>query len=247
VDTELERQPGHDGPSVNDSTQLQARALGDPTRYRIFRYLVDVGRPARVDEITELFHFHHTAIRQHLNQLVEAGLVSESTTRGTGRGRPAMRYQAVANAASRWGGAEGPYERLTELLVEVISSGRSPLEVGRASGRARSATTTTTTTSDNGGIDRIVDALEQDGFAPLVQIPATSDAELEVVLRHCPFERAALADPATVCTLHLGIARGLAEGSDTEVVGLRAGNPSEPDCRLLLSPRDSAVDGGETP
>jgi predicted ArsR family transcriptional regulator len=235
---------------MNDSTQLQARALGDPTRYRIFRYLVDVGRPARVDEITELFHFHHTAIRQHLSQLVDAGLVSESTTRGTGRGRPAMRYQAVADAASRWG-AEGPYERLSELLVEVISSGRSPLEVGRASGRARSATTTTTntstTTSDNGGIDRIVDALEQDGFAPLVQVPATSDAGLEVVLRHCPFETAALADPETVCTLHLGIARGLAEGSDIDVVGLRVGNPSQPNCRLLLSPRASAIDGGETP
>jgi predicted ArsR family transcriptional regulator len=242
VDTELERHLSHHDPSVTDSTQLQARALGDPTRYRIYRYLVDVGGPARIDEITELFHFHHTTIRQHLSQLVDAGLVTESTTRGTGRGRPAIRYQAVTDAAGR--GAEGPYERLSELLVEVISSGRSPLEVGRASGRARSATATNT--SANGAIDRIVDALEQDGFAPLVQVPATSDAGLEVVLRHCPFETAALADPATVCTLHLGIARGLAEGSDIDVVGLRAGNPSEPNCRLLLSPRESSIDGDET-
>jgi predicted ArsR family transcriptional regulator len=36
----------------------------------------------------------------------------------------------------------------------------------------------------------------------------------EVVLRNCPFESAARTDPDTVCSLHLGIARGLAEGTE---------------------------------
>lgn len=33
-----------------------------------------------------------------------------------------------------------------------------------------------------------------------------------LILRHCPFAEVAAADPGTVCTLHIGLAEGLAEG-----------------------------------
>jgi DNA-binding transcriptional ArsR family regulator len=46
--------------------QQQARALGDPTRHAIFRYIVDAGDAVDVAELTGQFGFNHNAIRQHL-------------------------------------------------------------------------------------------------------------------------------------------------------------------------------------
>ena len=63
--------------SVTPTLQEQARALGDPTRHAIFRYLADAGTPVDVAELTEHFGLNHNAIRQHLAKLVHAGLVTE--------------------------------------------------------------------------------------------------------------------------------------------------------------------------
>ena len=55
--------------------QEQARALGDPTRYAIFRRVADAGRPIGIAELNEHFALNHNAIRQHLTGMVAAGLV----------------------------------------------------------------------------------------------------------------------------------------------------------------------------
>ena len=52
--------------------QEQARALGDPTRHGIFRYVADAARPVDIAELTEHFGVNHNAIRQHLAKLVRA-------------------------------------------------------------------------------------------------------------------------------------------------------------------------------
>jgi len=57
--------------------QRQARALGDPTRHQIFRYVADAGEPTGVAELTAHFGLNHNAIRQHVAKLVTAGLVRE--------------------------------------------------------------------------------------------------------------------------------------------------------------------------
>lgn len=68
--------------------QIQAKALGDPTRHGIFRYIADAAEPADVAELTEHLGLNHNAIRQHLAQLVAAELVVESVAPAGGRGRP---------------------------------------------------------------------------------------------------------------------------------------------------------------
>ena len=57
----------------------------------------------------------------------------------------------------------------------------------------------------------------------------------EIVLRNCPFESAALADPDTICSLHLGMARGLAEGTTLQVEDLIRRDPRRANCLLRLS------------
>ena len=56
----------------------------------------------------------------------------------------------------------------------------------------------------------------------------------EIVLETCPFASAALADPATVCSLHLGLAQGIADGTDIVVDELVAKDPRRANCRLRL-------------
>ena len=70
--------------------QQEAKALGDPTRHSIFRYIADSDRPADVTEMTAHFRLNHNAIRQHLAKLVDAGLIVESTAEAKGRGRPKL-------------------------------------------------------------------------------------------------------------------------------------------------------------
>jgi predicted ArsR family transcriptional regulator len=72
--------------------QRQARALGDPTRYQIFRYVSEAAEPVSVAEITAHVKLHHNGVRQHLAKLCEAGLLLEETVR-VGPGRPSLRYR----------------------------------------------------------------------------------------------------------------------------------------------------------
>src|SRR5688572_19557091 len=141
--------------------QRQARALGDPTRYELFRYIADAERPVDVVELTEHLGLHHNAIRQHLAKLVEAGLVAEATAPRFGRGRPRLCYTVRASAESRWGVA-GPYERLTLLLSEIIRSGDSPVDVGRRAGRKMRVARSDAADPVPG----LVDAMERHGFEP---------------------------------------------------------------------------------
>ncbi len=183
--------------------QPQARALGDPTRHTIFRFIVDAARPVDVAELTAYVGLNHNAVRQHLGKLVNAGLLVEETERGKGRGRPRLVYTVHPSTDSRWGVA-GPYERLSLLLTEIIRTGDSPVEVGRRAGlRSRPGRVATT--------DPFVELVEQMarlGFKPEAHVSAD---RLDVTLHACPYESTALADPDTICQLHLGLAYGVAD------------------------------------
>jgi predicted ArsR family transcriptional regulator len=208
--------------------QVQARALGDPTRHAVFRYLATAGRPVGVAELTEHFAFNHNAIRQHLAKLVAAGLVLESTAPAKGPGRPPLEYVIAPGAAGRWDTA-GPYERLSRLLLEVIRTGDTPEEVGRrAADQFRVAAPTGSALSD------LPAAMARQGFEPEVR---EGRGGAEVVLHECPFAAVARADRDVVCGLHLGIAEGLAEGTDGVVEELVAYDPRLAQCRVRVRPR----------
>ena len=211
--------------------QQQARALGDPTRHAIFRHIVQVGRAIGVAELNEHFPYNHNAIREHLAKLVTAGLLVEERAPTAGRGRPRLVYTVNPVADGLWG-VTSPYERLSRLLVEIIRSGLSPVEIGRrAADDLRVASPSGDASADIGM------AMARQGFMPEVR-PGRRGA-VEVALRNCPFETAAQADRETVCALHLGIAEGLAEGTDLVVGELIANDPARADCRLRLHPAAS--------
>jgi predicted ArsR family transcriptional regulator len=208
--------------------QVQARALGDPTRHEVFRYLANAARPVGVAELTDEFGLNHNAIRQHLAKLVDAELVAETTAPSQGRGRPRLLFEVDGRAESRWG-VNGPYERLSVWLVEMVRTEDTPVEVGRRAGRRREL---------GGGaaddpvdpVDVLVSEMARHGFDPAVR---QRGDQIDITLRDCPFVTAALADADVVCQLHLGMAYGIAERLDgLEVDKLVPKDPRRAHCRL---------------
>ena len=59
---------------------------------------------------------------------------------------------------------------------------------------------------------------------------------VDVVLRTCPFATTALVDPDTVCSMHLGIAEGIAEQTGGRIVvdELVPHDPRRANCRLRM-------------
>lgn len=214
--------------------QMQARALGDPTRHTIFRLIAQSRGGLDVARLTAELDLNHNAIRQHLSKLVDADLVTRRPAPVTGRGRPRQLYEVHPGVDSRWE-AGGPYLRLSLLLVEIIRSGDDPVEVGRRAGRVAELHTR----PDDDVAAAIERAMAREGFDPSVD----DDGEtIEFVLGTCPFAETAAADPETICSLHLGLAQGLAEQFDGVAVdSLEPQEPREAGCRLRFDVETAEV------
>ena len=80
----LPRQPRARGvcTAMTVSLQEQARALGDPTRHDIFRYVADSDEPVDVRRpvLTADFGSNHNAIRQHLASSSKPNLSKNNNT-----------------------------------------------------------------------------------------------------------------------------------------------------------------------
>jgi len=126
------------------------------------------------------------------------------------------------------------YLSLSRLLLEVLASGRSPREIGRIAGgligkQARSPGSS----APDDALVQLEKLLESRGFMPK-QIG--SMPEVGFALGRCPYEQAALANPAVVCGLHRALAEGMLEslGGAFKVTNLVARHPTTAGCRLEL-------------
>src|SRR5665213_492083 len=116
--------------------QREARALGDPTRFRLFRYIVDSAAPVGVAELTGYLALNHNAIRQHLAVLKDAEMVVEEVEQRHRAGRPRLLYSPHPEATGRWG-TPGPYAWLASLLSGALRDGLDPRQAGYREGRRR--------------------------------------------------------------------------------------------------------------
>ena len=214
-------------------SQADAEALADPTRFRLFDVLRRADGPMTVADLTAVVGVHHTAVRQHLAKLRDAGLVTEERAAPSGRGRPRLLYRIRLGQASG-AGVSGAYQRLAVLLAAAVRSGRSAREVGREAGRgvARETALEAQEPDQQDPVRIVVDEAERLGFRPAVE---DTDSGVDVVLRHCPFQDVAADDPDTVCSLHLGMAEGVAEeAGGLDVLGMVVNDPYRAGCRMQL-------------
>src|SRR5690606_17249959 len=200
----------------------------------------------------------YNAIRQHLSKLERAGLVVRTQAPPQGPGRPRQLFQAHPDAITDWG-TGGAYQRLSLMLMDMLRSGDPAVEVGRRAGRSTDpgdgkdpvdrlqdaltkggfapvllrgegrAGRSTDPGDGKDPVDRLEDALTKGGFAPVL---IRGEGRAEFSLERCPFVAAAETDPDTVCSLHLGLAQGLAEQHGVVVETLERRNPRRAGCRL---------------
>lgn len=212
---------------MEDELQQEARALGDPTRHRLFRYIAEAPGQVGVAELTDFVRLNHNAVRQHLAVLKDAGLVVEEVEDRSRPGRPRLLYRLAPEAAGRWG-TPGAYAWLAGLLSDAVRRHLEPRQIGRQEGHRRGAELA-------GGGERVrllESELERRGFKPT---RVERGRKVEFVLGRCPFADVAESDPDTVCELHLGLAEGLAEGlGGLDVEGLVAKDPRRAGCRLAI-------------
>ena len=206
------------------------KALGDETRYSMYRELAVSTYPLGAHELADRLGIHANTVRLHLEKLREAGLVEvEAVHRGT-VGRPQHVY-ALAPGAPSLGFDPPSYTLLAGLLAalaervgadadEAATIGRSwGADAGRRT-RARSCTKALTA------------ELERLGFDPVAE---SDDDEVSIAFLHCPFRALAEAYPELVCNLHRGICEGVVSsvggGSVDEFATLYDHDP----CRVTVS------------
>lgn len=200
------------GDSTTDLRQRRYRALADPTRRRLLRLLDDAPQPVDANTLARRVGLHPNTVRDHLGILEEARLVERSTERRDRPGRPKVLFRA-ARRDLRSPEAEG-YRFLAEVLSGLVERladdpAAAAEDAGRAWGRylADRPQPFTTVTFPQ-AVDELMSLLTRLGFDPDQQ----PDAGRTVIRLHdCPFREVAQRRADVVCSVHLGLMRGVAE------------------------------------
>lgn len=177
-------------------------ALGEPTRRRLYEFVVRSATPVGRDEVAEATGVPRTTVAFHLDKLVAEGVlevVNARRTGGPGAGRPAKLYRRCAEpiAVSL---PERRYELAARLMADAFldaeTTGRSPRaalrERARQLGREMAG-------------DTVVDTLSDFGFEP-------RRTDTAVVLVNCPFHRLAQQHTELICGMNLCLVAGILDG-----------------------------------
>jgi len=174
--------------------------LADPVRRKLYRYVSDQRVPVTKDDAGAACAVSRSLAAYHLDRLAEAGLLTVSYARRTGRsgpgaGRPAKLYAATGDEV-RVQLPPRDDELLARLLAAAIESSDSP-EIRDALVRVSRAEGTRVAERLGEPDDRVlVRELDRRGYAPVV------DGD-EIRLRNCPFHHLVAEHRDLVCRLNL--------------------------------------------
>lgn len=204
-----------------------ARALGEETRFRVYRAVCLAGAPVSVTSLAESFSLHPNAIRQHLARLEQAGLVLSRPERGAGgAGRPRRLYEPSAEPAELMHPPHGA-RALVALLAEAVDSLPSSDEQrlsefgrmwGRRWGTRRKHQSGAVPRSRRGRSERLRRELAAWGWRP---VSRPGPGGVRIATGRCLFREAAPGVNGRCCALEQGVLRGIVEslaGSHATVV-----------------------------
>jgi predicted ArsR family transcriptional regulator len=193
-----------------------ARALGEETRFRIYRQVCVSDAPLSVTELAQVFSLHPNAVRQHLARLEQAGLLVSRADRPGGAGRPRRLYEPSPEPfelAHPLGSLRSLVNMLSGAMDTVSPDRRRLVEFGQRWGR----TWATRRKRENGGSSRsrqsrarlLTRELADWGWRP------SSDREngrMRLTTERCLFHDRAPGNHGRCCALEEGLLRGLTEG-----------------------------------
>lgn len=214
-------------------------ALDEPTRRRLYDFVVRQPAPVSRDEAADAARTPRSTAAFHLDRLVDEGLLDVVYERRTGRsgpgaGRPAKLYRRSAEqiAVSL---PERRYDVVGGLLLDAIdaaeASGESPRTVLLRLAQELGKTLGSTARSDYPTEDihgAVMRALETIGFEPRL-------VDNAIVLGNCPFHSLAQQHTELVCGMNLCLQNGLLDG--LAATGLTARlEPTPGHCCVRLDP-----------
>jgi predicted ArsR family transcriptional regulator len=205
-------------------------ALAQPTRARIFAFLVDRRAPAATQEIAAAFGLHPNGIRTHLERLEEGGFVVRSR-QSAGAGRPRDIW-TVSPQAHPGGTSPRAYGDLADWLARAIPSTRARQREVERTGREIGAELV----GGGKGAEAFRDVLAALGFEPELEVRTDG---FGCRLGNCPYRDAVLRNQQIVCGLHRGITAGILDAVDpgARLTKFEPKDPRRAGCRVEVSRR----------
>jgi predicted ArsR family transcriptional regulator len=209
------------------------RLLGNPHRLAIAEALEEA--PREIPELARLLGVHSTTVRDHLEKLVEAGLVEVESGLPTGRGRPSKRYKLRYPLVGKDTELRLFIGSLISLLRTAYGERASAAAEEEGARRGRELGRTFQHPSIEQVVRVVSETLERLSFAP--GPPTRQGDSVAIDVHHCPFN-VSPSDPdgALVCAFHEGLVRGVAEVTSGETVKVRLQPFVDPGrCRVDLN------------
>lgn len=214
------------------------RALASTSRITILHVLQQAGRPLTLADVARETGLHQSTTREHLDRLVAARFATKAPEARRTRGRPHMLYQAVDRPAladaDEWFRSALLRVLLTGYGKAVASRSAAATEAGEELAASLPASPTAPADPPDAGAAPAADRTRPVADPALRQL-AELEAHLDdlrfapeidpdgerIHLRHCPFLDLARAHTDVVCSVHLGIARGVLARGGGPVVAER--------------------------
>lgn len=206
---------------------------------------VRAGGDVGVRDVATRLGLHQNTARFHLDGLVAEGLLERASEARSRPGRPRTVYRVAAEEPA----GHRSYRLLAEMLTGLAHDtsdrpGRSAAAAGEKWGRylaERPAPLEHVDAED--GLRRLTKVLDDVGFAP-GPVTGTDSGERAVPLRHCPFREIAEKDREVVCSLHLGLMRGVLKETGAPVGVARLEPFVEPSLCVATLTGETAASGG---
>lgn len=195
-----------------------ARALGEETRFKVYRAICVSDDPVGVSTLAQAFSLHPNAIRQHLARLEQAGLVvSRADREGGGAGRPRRLFEPSPQPLEF---AHPPHSMraLVAVLAEAVDSlpsdHRTLVRFGRGWGRSwatrrKRELNGSAPRSRRGRAELLAGELRDWGWRPST---VRESGRLRLSTGHCLFRDVIGAETnGRCCALEEGLLTGLVE------------------------------------
>jgi predicted ArsR family transcriptional regulator len=191
---------------MTDLSIKTLKALADVSRSRILEELRGQGG-LDSRELGRLVGLHPNTVRSHVDQLIEAGLVRAVSAPASGRGRPRVLYEAIADSASV---QQGGYRLLAQILASYLATTDQPQAVAESAGHAWGAYLSDKPQPFSGisadeATLKVVELFDELGFVPEA---VKESGERKILLHRCPFREVAESNQKVVCAVHLGMLKG---------------------------------------
>lgn len=175
--------------------------------------------PVRVQAVANELRLHENTVREHLDGLVLSHHARRISIPSIGRGRPSYGYEALNDFISQVEPEAREYASLAMVLAKQLA-----LTKGNTKANAVSAGEEWAKVFRSSDIDsslrplqvrkRLIEVLTSLGFSP-----KSHSRKNLIRLETCPLLAAAREEPDVICSVHLGLIRGLVAQS-----GMKAGD-----------------------